>query len=397
MAQGLADAKQISADVPKRWAEIDLDKYKNQNNDAPMDRANIFWLVFEEDDSHDIYDAFSKEINSYALDSLPARVKSEKRKNAPQLAGLKPGWGLYDGKGQVYEYTEEPPSFDLISAMAKRNGIVSMIEECEKFQKLNPKNGSFEADLFRDYLRLANKRMDRFNKSHPVKQGEEKLMLPEEDDLIIWGPSAKLLEDFLESGRYRHALGYEQVEFLDLSVQSPTMRRVATRLIYQLDETIKRDPAQIVNYPIWLCLNDLTGNKHSLLDTLSKLPPVPGESLLFDRRAAPSVIGKIHKDALKSKEWDFIIGNSAHYWNIYLTWWQGGDSPKTDDEILGILGRYIEALLAKNQDAEADRIFEEFMEKIPSGEVQAKLVQIANKNNKAELGKRWQAATFVAK
>jgi len=51
----------------------------------------------------------------------------------------------------------------------------------------------------------------------------------------------------------------------------------------------------------------------------------------------------------------------------------------------------IEALLAKDDTAEADRIFTEFMEKIPSKDLQRNLVQIANKKNKTDLARKWAA------
>ncbi|MCL1893766.1 MAG: hypothetical protein FWG02_05990 [Holophagaceae bacterium] len=63
---------------------------------------------------------------------------------------------------------------------------------------------------------------------------------------------------------------------------------------------------------------------------------------------------------------------------------------KTDDTEWGILGPLVEALLATGETTEADRIFEEFMEKIPSAGIQSKLVQLANKWEKQVLAIKWQ-------
>jgi hypothetical protein len=392
LATNLANANQPgAASVAARWRDIDIERYKNAKNNVSSDSADISWIVIEEDDSHDISDAFIKEITSYSLDSFPAQVKVEKQKNVPQFAHFKPGWGLYDGKNRMFDYTEEPPSDDSIRAMAKRNGVVSKIEEYEKFRKMYPRNAHIEADLLTEYLQLANKRMARFNLAQP-----EKPMLPEEDDRIIWGSIARILEEFLENGRYRYVLLLQHIRYLDLASQSPMMKRTANRLIYPVEEMIKRDPAYIVNYPLWFSLNELAGGKKSLMDTLSNLTPVPSDELLFNPRANARIIGQINKEALKYKEWDFIIGTATPYWNYWLYWWEN-KYPNTDDDVLAILSPLVEALLATDQDAEAEKLFAEFMEKIPSGEVQTQLAQIANKRGKAELGKKWLAARVLPK
>jgi hypothetical protein len=123
------------------------------------------------------------------------------------------------------------------------------------------------------------------------------------------------------------------------------------------------------------------------LDTLLSLTLIPKEKMLFRDSKA---IGLINSEALKREEWDLIIGLSTPLWETYSSWWADGFR-RTDSEVRSLLLPLVEALLVKNQDAEADRIFAEFTEKIPSGEIQTQLAQIANKRGKAELSKRWLA------
>jgi hypothetical protein len=370
--------------IEKRWREIDLEKYKDPvryNNSVDNTRAS--WIVVEDDDSNDISVAFAKEINSYLLDSLPAPVRYEKRKN-PQFAHLKPGWGLYDGKTHIIAYSEEPPSYDLISGMAKGNGIVSRIEEYERFKRTNDRNGHLEVSLLREYLLLANKRMARFNQSNL-----EKPMLGEEEDKIIWAPLARSLEEMLSNGRYRFVLLLYHIRPLgETANQSPIIKRLAARLIRSVEEMIKRDPAYTVNYQLWFTLNGLTDNKHSLFDTLSELNHAPGENHVLNIPASPSFLGMINKEAVKYEEWDFILTSSQSSWNYHSYWWKNGQ-PKNYDDALNLLAPYIEALLATGNVAEAEIIFSEFMDVIPSGDIQAKLAALASKWKKPELAKKW--------
>jgi hypothetical protein len=367
------------AALATRWREIDLDSYKGA---AATDNRAISWIVVEEDGSNNISSAFNKEIHSYLLDSLPAPVRYEKRKN-PQFAHLKPGWGLYDGKNHILAYSEEPPSHDLISGMAKSNGIVSKVEEFERFRRANDRNALLDAELLKEYLALANKRMARFNQSNP-----EKPMLTDEEDNIIWGPAARVLEDLLGNDNYRYVLLLRDIQFLDTATQSQTMKRLAAKHIYAIEEMIKRDPVYIVNYPLWFSLNELADNRHSLINTLLDLAPVPGESLVFNPQGAASIIGQITKEAQKHEEWDFILSNSPHYWNYFSRWWKSG-YPKNYDDALSLLGPYIEALLATDNVAEAEIVFSEFMDAIPSGDIQSKLAALASKWKKPDLAKKW--------
>ena len=386
LATNLANAGEASQAVPTRWREIDLESYKNPDrNNAPTDRAAnlLSWIVIDADDSNDISDAFNNEIYSYRLDSLPLPVKTGKRKDFPQFANRKPGWGLYNGKDFMFVYMENLPTYDLISTLVSRNGIVSKIDEYEKFRRLNERNGHIELDLLKEYLQLADKRMTRFNQSKP-----EKPMLDRDEDNIIWGPIARILDQSLSNGRYR----LESINLLQIpgsASQSSIMKNIAPRLIYQLEDLIKRDPFCALNYSLYSGINELTGNNHSLVSVLLHMTPEPKNRTLF-ARSLPTV-GFIYREALKRDEFDFIVDTSAEYWADWLFFWRDGAPKPNDDDILAFLGPLIESLLAKNLTDEAARIFTEFMETIPSQEIQKQLVQIANKRGKTELAKKWAA------
>ncbi|MCL1893541.1 MAG: hypothetical protein FWG02_04810, partial [Holophagaceae bacterium] len=373
------------ANVAKRWSEIDLESYKNLAKDKP-DTSSITWLVLDNDTS-DISAAFSELINSYSLDSLPAPVKIEKLKNAPQFAylNLKPGWGLYDGKNHVFAYSDELPTHDLILHMARQNRVLSKIREYESFKRGNSRNAHLEIDLLTEYLKLADKRMERLNKAQPDKQS-----LTEEEDNIIWRPIATILSELLSNGRYK--LENFRIQIPESVVQSPIMKTLATRLINPLGELIKSDPYCSVNYSLWFSLNELLENRHSLIGILSSLTPIPGDGSIFDRSTDLSIVKAIGSEAVERREWDFITKNFNPIWNYWLNQWREGQTKPNDGLILGLLAPLIEASLASNDVVQADKVFSEFMDStIFSRELQAEIVELATKRNKPEVAKKWEA------
>ena len=213
-------------------------------------------------------------------------------------------------------------------------------------------------------------------------------MLDKDQDNIIWGPIAGILNELLSNGHYRLAMINVWLPIPDSVVQSQIMKNMAPRFIYQLEELIKRDPFCLLNYSLYPGLNELTGNKHSLIDILLHSAPEPKEGLSFN--ILLPAIRYINKEALKRNEFDFIVTTSTTLWTFWLNYWRDGYRTR-DDENFGLLGPLIESLLVKNMVAEADRLFAEFMETIPSQEIQKQLVQIANKRGKTELAKKWAA------
>jgi len=308
------------------WSNISLENIKNDatlNDEADKPVLNLSWIILNEDDSNDIFAAFNKEINSPPLDALQAPVKTEKMRNVPQFANMKTGWGLHDGKNRIVDYTEERPSFDLISDMAKRNGMVSRIEQLESHRKVYLRDGYVEHELLSEYFKLAEKRMARLNQSQP-----EKRILTEEEDNAIWASAAKLLEELLSNRKY--VLVDERIPVPETAIQSPMMKRLAERLILNLEDMIKRDPTFAFDYLLWDNLNTLTGNKHSLSNTILTLPPLPGERLLIYSLKFAEIS---NKEALKREDWNFIISNSTVLWDLYVRVWADGLRERKDNEI----------------------------------------------------------------
>ena len=384
--------------LAEQWSRIDLEEVKrNTVRDAEpkSNTNNISWIVINSDDGNDISDAFNREINSYRLDSLLIPVKVEKPENAPHFTNLKPGWGLYDGN-RILNYTVEQPSYDLISAMAKRIGIVSKIEEMENFRKVNDRSANLEMELLIEYLRLANRRMNRFNQAH-TDTDTDKPMLSEEDDKIIWKPIAEIIESLFSNNRYK-PLGAQHDRFPsipDSAIQSPLMRNMADRMIHPLREWIRQEPSYDHHFHFFHSLNKLAKNKYRMLDIFSDLTPTPRSKLILYHSVT---IGILNRDAQELGEWDIIIDLGIPHWEYWLSRWPPTPSGEvrrpqgaTIQILKDLLGPLIDALLARNEIGEADRIFTEFMEKAPSADIQKELVEIAIKRNKPELARRWGA------
>jgi len=167
------------------------------------------------------------------------------------------------------------------------------------------------------------------------------------------------------------------------------MKRIAARLMYPLEDMIKRNPSFAPNYLLHSDLSKLTENRHSLLDLFSSMTPLPGEGLLVNSLRTTELL---NSEAIKREDWDFVILYSTASWDTYtekmrLEYY--GLSEIQKNYLWKILESLIEALLAKNDVAEADRVFTDFMEKIPSPDLQSQLVQIANKREKPELARKW--------
>jgi hypothetical protein len=349
-------------------------------------------------------------------------------------SGDRPRWALVGPDRRVHaEGTEAPSSTALLEAY-RQSGLRTRAEALREFLKEQPGHREAQARLLLELRTLGERRTARAIGSEAVpaeaqaptpKEGSEKpprkedagdeekpkaaqpalVQLSDEADALAWGEYADRYDAFIREDAWLDASteGSSPVplaaQLSDAAERSPKLRALASRLLPQVEDRLRRKLSSERRWDVWLSLHSAAARGRAS-EVLAGIRPWPGA-----RRWPPAAaLGAFVEDARMSGDWrevePLLQANYDQDMEFLQVLQHAAEQDAGGRASMGAsfgfggwsgeIALLVEAKLRLGKEADADRIVQDVFRRVPNPAIAQQASNLARKCGAAGVAERWE-------
>lgn len=335
-------------------------------------------------------------------------------REAARLLGwgpARPHWALLGPDRRVHAEGVEAPTAASLAEAYRASGLRTRAGLLRDFLREHPGHREAQAQLLLDLRGIGEKRMARLPEASTGAPGAASSKpttapdLPEDLDRAAWGEYADRFEAYLREDAWLDADPDASsplalaAQLPDGAERSPRLRRLAGSLIGLVEDRLRRKPSDDRRWAVWLSFRATAGRGRPS-EVLAGLPPLPGS-----RRWPPAAALEAYvADARESGDWRMVEPVLQSTYDETMEFVQAlqtagaedaGGQPRMGASFgyggwTGETALLVEAKLRLGKEAEADRLVEAVLGRVPNPAIARQAAALARECGHPAAAERWE-------